>query len=117
MTNDTPNTPPATPAAEPLALKSNDGLGAWGRDDLMAIAAVRYCLGRMSYITGDCSDWLRAQWPNLKPGARQVIQRDIDEAFANDDAARAEDYPYKPLGHDCDRAEWQKVRAMWEAPN
>jgi hypothetical protein len=25
----------------------------FGRDDLMAIAAFRYCLGRMTYIVGD----------------------------------------------------------------
>ena len=24
----------------------------------MALAAVRYCLGRMSYIVGDCCEWL-----------------------------------------------------------
>ena len=21
---------------------------------------------------------------------------------------------YKPLGHDCDRAQWEKVRRLWE---
>ena len=36
----------------------------YGRADLMAIAAVRYCLGRMSYIVGDCADWLIAEWPD-----------------------------------------------------
>lgn len=30
----------------------------WGRDDLMASAAVRYCLGRSTYIVGDRADWL-----------------------------------------------------------
>lgn len=95
---------------------STAGLGAWGRDDLMAIAAVRYCLGRMTYITSDCSEWLVAQWPNIKPNARAVIQRDIDEAFARDDEARESGDSYKPLGWDCDRAVWQKVRELW-APN
>ena len=28
--------------------------GAWGCDGLMALAALRYCLGRMTYIVGDC---------------------------------------------------------------
>lgn len=94
----------------------NNQLGAWGRDDLMAIAAVRYCLGRMTYITSDCSEWLLQQWPNIKPNARTVIQRDIDEAFARDDEAREAGDSYKPLGWDCDRAVWQKVRELW-APN
>ena len=38
---------------------------AWGRDGLMAVSAVRYCLGRMTYITGDCADWLIGAWQEL----------------------------------------------------
>ena len=102
--------------SQPAQVGSTAGLGAWGRDDLMAIAAVRYCLGRMTYITIDCSEWLVHQWPNIKPSARAVIQRDIDEAFARDDEAREAGDSYKPLGWDCDRAVWQKVRELW-APN
>ena len=102
--------------SQPAQVGSSAGLGAWGRDDLMAIAAVRYCLGRMTYITSDCSEWLVHQWPNIKPNARAVIQRDIDEAFARDDEAREAGDSYKPLGWDCDRAAWQKVRELW-APN
>jgi hypothetical protein len=79
----------------------------------MAIAAVRYCLGRMTYITSDCAEWLCEQWPNIKSSARAVIQRDIEEAFTRDDEVRARDVAYKPLGWDCDRAEWEKVRALW----
>ena len=105
-----------TPSGQPLGLPLNNQLGAWGRDDLMAIAAVRYCLGRMTYITSDCSEWLLQQWPNIKPNARTVIRRDIDEAFARDDEARQAGDSYKPLGWDCDRAVWQKVRELW-APN
>lgn len=104
------------PSGQPLGLPLNNQLGAWGRDDMMAIAAVRYCLGRMTYITSDCSEWLLQQWPNIKPNARTVIRRDIEEAFARDDEAREAGDSYKPLGWDCDRAVWQKVRELW-APN
>lgn len=97
----------------PGNVRLNDELGVWGRDDMMAIAAVRYCLGRMTYITSDCSEWLQQQWPNIKPRARAVIQRDIDEAFARDDVAREAGDSYKPLGWDCDRAAWQKARELW----
>ena len=41
--------------------------GAWGWQDLMAIAACRYCLGRMTYIAGVCADWLVDKWPELPP--------------------------------------------------
>ena len=85
----------------------------WGRDDLVALAAVRYCLGRMTYIVSDCADWLVQQWPNIKPSARAIIQRDIEEAFARDDEAREAGKEHKPLGCDCDRAEWEKVRKLW----
>jgi hypothetical protein len=103
--------------SQPAQVGSTAMLGAWGRDDLMAIAAVRYCLGRMTYITSDCSEWLLAQWPSIKPGAQAVIRRDIDEAFQRDDEARDSGDAYKPLGWDCDRAVWEKVRALWQAPN
>lgn len=85
----------------------------YGRADLMAIAAVRYCLGRMSYIVGDCADWLIAEWGQIEEGARRTIQRDIEDAFARDDDARAMGNEYKPLGMDCDRASWERVRELW----
>jgi hypothetical protein len=103
--------------SQPAQVGSTAMLGAWGRDDLMAIAAVRYCLGRMTYITSDCSEWLIEQWPNIKPSARAAIQRDIEEAFQRDDEARAGSDAYKPLGWDCDRAVWANVRRLWQAPN
>lgn len=85
----------------------------YGRGDLMAVAAVRYCLGRMSYIVGDCADWLVSVWPTLEEGARNCIQRDVEEAFVRDDEARERGDEYKPLGMDCDRAEWERVRKLW----
>lgn len=87
----------------------------WGRDDLVAVAAVRYCLGRMTYIVGDCCEWLIQQWPNFKPNARLVIQKDIEEAFKHDDFARKNDNKtFLPLGSDCDRHEWELVRKLWK---
>ena len=32
----------------------------YGRDDLMAVAAFRYSLGRMTYIVSDCATEIRA---------------------------------------------------------
>lgn len=89
------------------------GTPAWGRGDLMAIAAVRYCLGRKSYIVGDCASWLIAAWPHISESARKTIQRDVEEEFDRDDEARGRNAEYKPLGADCDRAGWERVRALW----
>lgn len=85
----------------------------WGWQALMPIAAHRYCLGRMTYIVGACADWLVEQWPALPENARQIIQRDTEEAFARDDEARAIGDQHKPLGYDCDRRDWERVRALW----
>ena len=86
----------------------------FGRDDLMAVAAFRYCCGRMTYIVSDCADWLVEQWPNITDNAKKVIQRDLESEFKQDDEAREEGRDYKPLGHDCDRAAWEKVRGLWK---
>jgi len=86
----------------------------FGRDKLMAVAAVRYCLGRMTYIVSDCADWLISVWPELTDNTRNIIKRDVEEAFARDDEDRADGSRYyKALGHDCDRAQWERVRELW----
>ena len=86
-----------------------------GRGELMAIAAVRYCLGRRSYIVGDCVDWLIEVWPELDPKTRNTIRRDIEKAFSDDDEARELCTQHFPLGMDMDRAEWTRVRKLWKA--
>lgn len=83
-------------------------------DHLMVIAATRYCLGRMTYIVGDCADWLIKIWPLLSDKTRAIVQRDVEEAFARDDADREAGSKYHALGHDCDRQQWERVRQLWE---
>ena len=87
----------------------------YGRDGLMAIAAFRYCLGRTSYIVGDCEEWLIQQWPGLPQNVRNVIERDLREAVQRDKLGREESAAYSPLGHECDRQSWLRVLAMIEA--
>jgi hypothetical protein len=79
---------------------------------IQGFAAVRYCLGRQSYIVGDCVDWLIEVWPNLRESTRNIIKRDIEEAFARDDRARVNGDAYNPLGMDMDRAEWERARRL-----
>lgn len=82
-------------------------------DHLMVIAAFRYCLGRMTYIVGDCASWLIKIWPYLSKETQNIIKRDLEEAFTRDDEARADGHEYKPLGADCDRFQWERVRKLW----
>ena len=46
-------------------------------DQLMAMAAFGYCLGRATYIVPVCCEWLRDIWPQLTPASRQNILIDI----------------------------------------
>ena len=85
----------------------------WGRDQLMAVAAVRYCLGRSTYIVKACADWIIFMWPEFTQSTQTLIQKDIDEAFKRDDRAREEGSEYLPLGMDMDRREWERVRNLW----
>ena len=86
----------------------------YGRDHLMVIAAVRYCIGRMSYIVSDCTDWIIANWNDWPEITRNIIKRDLEEAFKSDDEAREDDSAYFPLGMDCDRQQWERVRRLWQ---
>lgn len=88
----------------------------YGRGNLMVIAAVRYCLGRMTYIVGDCADWLISIWPTLDEKTRAIVQRDIESEIKIDDENRAEGREHCRLGMDCDRAEWERVRKLWTEP-
>lgn len=85
----------------------------WGDDGQMAVCAVRYCLGRMTYIVGECRRWLEQVWPDLPAPARLLIERDVEEAFERDTRDRERGSTIKTLGWDCDRAEWERVRKLW----
>ena len=84
------------------------------------VGATRYHLGRMTYAVRDFCELLRQEWARLPEETRKIIQRDIEQEFAQDDDMRAlgrkEDAPplRLPLGMDCDRAQWEKVRKLWE---
>lgn len=85
----------------------------WGSDQMMVIAAFRYCLGRMTYVVEDCARWIITNWDQFSDNTKFVIQRDLEEEFRRDDEAREIGSTYKPLGQDCDRNQWERVRSLW----
>ena len=51
-------------------------------DQLMAIAAHRYCLSRQqTYIVGVCIEWLYAHWGMFTENTQQLILRDTVSAL------------------------------------
>lgn len=87
--------------------------------DWMIIDAVRYAVGRTSYQTGVTSDWLVAHWQDIPDHVRAIIRRDLENEFRMDDDCRkrietGERQPGGlPLGWDCDREVWERVRKLW----
>jgi hypothetical protein len=86
----------------------------WGFNDLMVTAAFRYCLGRKTYIVGYCCDWLIEQWDNFGDQTRALIRNELEDAFWQDKKDREDNKDYYELGHDCDREDWERVRALWK---
>lgn len=86
---------------------------AWGWQHLMVVAAFRYSLGRMTYISGVCADWIVARWQDFPPNVQNLIHCELEEAFKCDNEERAMGEKYRTLGWDCDRKQWERVRALW----
>ena len=81
--------------------------------DTLVISAVRYAMGRMSYVVGDVARI--AATADISKHARDVIIRDLGEAIDRDDLARSEGKTPLggglPLGMNCDRKEWELLYA------
>lgn len=70
----------------------------WGFQNLMVIAAFRYCLGRRTYIVSSCVDWLLFWWDDLDDVTKNLIVKEIQEALDRDWA-----------GDDCDVDCWKRI--------
>jgi hypothetical protein len=88
-------------------MKPADELTLW-------LGATRYYMGRMTYAVSSFCELLIEQWPALNEDTRYLIQRDLEREFAKDDEMRQQKSQFLPLGQDCDRAEWERVRRLWQ---
>lgn len=62
----------------------------------VVICALRYCLGRRTYMPSIVVDWTKRHWAKLAANDQNVIRRDLDEAIASQ----------RYLGDDCDIETW-----------
>lgn len=92
--------------------KSHQNLEAFDAHELLIFAA-RYCYGRKTIAAASFARELAEVWPTIPAHTRNIIRRDLTEAFNDDDEARAQGETYRPLGMDCDRAAWEEVRQAW----
>lgn len=50
-------------------------------DQLMAMAAVEYCLGRQTYMVSVAEEWIQAHWDQLSANTQYCMLRDICHAL------------------------------------
>ncbi len=80
------------------------------------VAAFRYYLGRRTIAVTFFARALAKAWSEIEEGTREIIVRELEEAFKRDDEMRADPIcskSYYPLGHDCDREAWEEVRKCY----
>jgi hypothetical protein len=90
-------------------------------DQMMALAAHRYCLGRRSYIVGACLEWLHATWEQFDRNTRRIMVRDTIEALMDELAGSPSDatgwrnfagFGFSRLSED--DKEWVRYAVAWK---
>ena len=72
-------------------------------DEQILICAVRYALGRMSYIVGEVAQYVFFKRGALSDQCKNIIIRDIEEELERYHAAG------QTLGMDCDERTWKNL--------
>ena len=84
-------------------------------DVILWHGAFNYYCGRSTMAVDSFIDDLVKNWPNLSEKTQFLIKRDLERDFIQDDEDRRIKSRHNRLGHDCDRKNWEKVRALWGA--
>ncbi|MFW5872325.1 MAG: hypothetical protein ACOCUT_04385 [bacterium] len=79
----------------------------------------RYFLGRMTASTADFAERLASAWPLIDKQYQDLIRKELERQFELDDKIRQKINPntHYPLGMDCDRFAWEKVRMAYSDPD
>lgn len=73
---------------------------------VIALCAVRYALGRRTYMPSLVADWLKRHWNCLTEQNQRSILRDVDDEFKR--AEELEDF--STIGDPCDINTWRNLR-------
>jgi hypothetical protein len=80
----------------------------------MAVCAIRYTIGRQSYIVSDGQRWA-IEWGRKSGWVRRTITRDLQEAIDRCDDAHAADREAFALGSRFDEEGWRNVMRELQA--
>lgn len=80
----------------------------------LVMSATSYYLGRMTGLVEVHCQRLINAWPSLSMNCQDYIRRIVETAFERDEAVKGGgELQYRPLGMECDRECWRKVRELW----
>jgi hypothetical protein len=71
---------------------------------IMVVSALRYALGRHTYVPGAVQDWISLHWDSLDSNTKVVIVRDVFEHLYDDSRPSA----YRTSMTDYDLSTWEK---------
>lgn len=77
------------------------------KDDFFVLSAMRYALGKMTYIVSQTTCWIIDIWPCLTSGTKSLIKREVEDALMRDTIDRDNGKDYCFLGSQCDRDSWE----------
>lgn len=79
---------------------------------IMVVAALRYALGRHTYVPGAVQDWISLHWDSLDSNTKIVILRDVFEHLYDDSRPSA----YRTSMTDYDLSTWKKfgIERYWK---
>lgn len=79
--------------------------------DWLYINAIRYAIGRKTYVVSETTEWIQANYTLLSQVTKEQIYRDLRDAILKDtyetsQIDKGHEMSYRHLGHDCDREDW-----------
>jgi hypothetical protein len=74
---------------------------------IMVTCAVRYALGRKTYVPSVIQEWIKTYWDNLNNNTKSVVVRDVFEYLYENYRAR-NDAQFLDIVSDYDASEWEK---------
>jgi len=57
----------------------------WGRQQVMVLSALRYCLTRRNYIVSDCAQWIIKYWWTFEISTRLKILNELKDVVDDDE--------------------------------
>jgi hypothetical protein len=86
---------------------------------LIIVSSLRYYMGRSTIAVSSYVRFLEENWEHLTNDSKWLIEREVEREIERDDVERVaskmsgKNSDFLPLGMDCDRDQWDRLRKLW----